>query len=64
MTKRKVIRARLEDKHLFVYFFQDFMYLRESKHKWGGGAEAEREAGWAPLSRELGMGLHPRILGS
>ena len=39
-----------------------FIYKRE-RHKQGGGAEAEGEAG-SPLSREPNLGLDPRTLES
>ena len=55
----------------FSLFFKkkDFIYLfegerergREKAHKWGGGAEGEREADF-PLSREPNSGLDPRTL--
>jgi len=50
--------------HKLLFFKKDFIYLfvRESEHKqWERQAEGEADS---PRSRELAVGLDPRILGS
>ena len=50
--------------YIFLYFFKDFIYLRETEHAQAEeGAEGEGEAD-SPLSREPDAGLYPRTLGS
>ena len=49
--------------YLFILKILIYSFIRETEHKWEGGAEGEGEAD-SLLSREFNAGLDPRTLGS